>query len=213
MRRRQRRKVLKPEGWSAELVSLVAHFMFDGEIKDKNGCVYQNRNIALINQVRSLMKKIFQLEPIVRFYPDTGVHRISYFYVDLADYMKRKSLELKRYLKDASLEEKRAFLRTFFDDEGSAYIWENNRKVRGYQHDLEILKLVQKLLEDFDIHSRIDKKYKEIVISKKENLIKFRDKINFSKGVYINPNRKNSIWKEKLQKRQILERAISSYQK
>jgi len=76
-----------------------------------------------------------------------------------------------------------------------------------------ILKLIRKLLKDFDIRSRIEEKGQEIVISGKENLLKFRDKINFSKGVYINPNRKNSIWKKKLEKREILNKTIVSYKK
>lgn len=69
------------------------------------------------------------------------------------------------------------------------------------------------MLLDFGIESKIDEKYNEIVISRKENLIKFRDKINVSKGIYINPERKNSIWKRKLEKREILEMVINSYQK
>lgn len=209
----QRRKVFKPKIWSDELIFLVSHFMFDGEIRDNNGCVYQNRNMVLINQVRNLMKEIFRLKPINRFYPETGVHRISYFYVNLANYIKKKSQKLKRYIKNTSLSEKKIFLRAFYDDEGCVYFWRNSRKVRGYQHDLEILKLVQEILKDFAVDSQIDEKYKEIVISRKENLIKFRNKINFSKGVFINPNRKNSIWKQKLEKREILNRAINSYKK
>lgn len=54
---------------------------------------------------------------------------------------------------------------------------------------------------------------KEIVISRKPSFIKFRDKINFSKGVYINPKHRNSIWKKKLEKREILDIIIASYKK
>ena len=106
---------------------------------------------------------------------------------------------------------KKVFLQAFFDDEGSVHF--DKKLVRGYQYNLEILKLVQKLLKDFNIESRIDEKYKEIVISRKPNLIKFRNEINFSKGIYINPARKNSVWKRKLEKRKILDYLINSYQK
>ena len=105
------------------------------------------------------------------------------------------------------------FLQAFFDDEGCIYIYGNNRKIRGFQYNLEILKLVQNLLKSFSIKSRIEEKGKEIVISGKENLIKFRRGINFSKGIYINPERKNSIWKKKLEKRKILDKVINSYNK
>jgi len=78
---------------------------------------------------------------------------------------------------------------------------------------LGILKLIHDLLEDFNIQSKVNGKHNEIVISKKLNLVKFRDKINFSKGIFINPNRKNSIWKKKLEKRKILNYLIDSYEK
>lgn len=206
------RVVPKPKGWTSELILLVAHFMFDGEI-GSHSCIYNNRNKVLINRVRLLMRKIFNLEPYNWLNKETGVYRISYHYVELAEYIRKKSNKLMRHIKTVSLEEKRLFLKAFFDDEGCAYHWKNARKVRGYQHNLKILKLVQDLLKDFGIESKIDKKYKEIVISRKENLIKFRDEINFSKGVCINPNRKNSIWKKKLEKREILKKAIDSYLK
>jgi len=206
------RIVPKPKGWSCDLIYLIAHFMFDGEIT-AHSCVYNNCNEVLIDGVRFLMKKVFDLEPYVYLNKVTGVHRISYHYVELAIYVQKRSKELLQYIQNATEKEKMIFLKAFFDDEGCAYYWGNARKVRGYQKDLAILKLVQKLLNDFCIESRIEKKYKEIVISKKENLIKFQNIINFSKGVFINPDRKNSIWKRKLEKREILNRLINSYLK
>lgn len=206
------RIVPKPEGWTNELLFLTAHFMFDGEVQT-HSCIYHNRNETLINRVKSSMKEVFNLEPHKWFNQKTGVHRISYHYVELADYTRKKAQKLKRYIKNASLQEKKIFLQAFFDDEGCVTRWRNKRLVRGFQHNSETLKLVQKLLKDFDIQSRIDEKYKELVISRKEDLIKFRDKINFSKGIYINPKRKNSIWKQKLEKREILEKIINSYKK
>jgi len=204
------RIVPKPKGWTNKLIFLTAHFMFDGEATS-HSCVYHNRNKSLIGRVKSLMGKIFNLYPRELLNKETGVHRISYHYVELATYIKGKARELKKYIKTASLSEKKIFLQAFFDDEGCVYKYDNNRKIRGYQKELKILKLVQRLLKDFQIDSKIDQKYKEIVISRKENIIKFRDKINFSKGIYINPDRKNSIWKKKLEKREILNKIIDSY--
>jgi hypothetical protein len=206
------RVVLKPQKYTNELIFLIAHFMFDGDIY-KGSCSYQNRSKELIDRTRDSMKNLFNLTPYYKFYKDTEVHRISYHYIELADYFRGKFKELKQYIKTASLPEKKIFIQAFFDDEGCAYKWNNIRKVRGYQYDLETLNLIHNLLNDFDIKNRIEEKGKEIVISKKENLVKFRDKINFSKGIYINPNRKNSIWKKKLEKRKILDIIINSYNK
>ena len=206
------RVVPKPKGWFCDLIYLVAHFMFDGEIT-AHSCIYSNRNKILINKVRTLMKKVFNLEPYEYLNKNTGVYRISYHYVELAIYVYKRSKELLKYIKKAKEKEKIVFLKAFFDDEGCAYYWGNARKVRGYQKNIKVLKLVRKLLKDFNIESRIDAKYKEIVISRRENLIRFQDVINFSRGVFINPGRKNSIWKKKIEKREILNRMIGSYQK
>lgn len=208
----RRVKITKPESWSQKLLFLTAHFMFDGEIRS-HYCVYHNRNKCLIDRVKSLMRQVFNLKPYDWLNKETGVYRISYYYVELADYIRNKTRELKNYIRTAPLSEKKIFLNAFFDDEGSVCYdrKRNKRQVRGYQHNLEILKIIQKLLNDFDIQNKIDEKYKEIVISRKPNLIKFRNKINFSKGVFINPKRKNSIWKRKLQKRDLLDMAIANY--
>lgn len=206
------RIVPKPIGWTNKLLFLVAHFMFDGEIQS-HSCIYQNRNEDLINRVKFLMKRIFGLEPRNYLNKKTGVRRISYHYVELADYIREKAKELKKYIRNAPLLEKKIFLQTFFDDEGCVSWRQRKKEVRGYQHNLEILRLIQKLLKDFNIKCRIDEKYKELVIRRKQNLMKFRDKINFSKGVFINPGRKNSIWKQKLEKREILQKIIHSYKK
>lgn len=207
------RNVDKPDGWTDNLLLITAHFMFDGEIT--RGCVYSNRNIVLINRVKNLTNKIFNLEPSSCDYrKKSGVHKVSYYYVELANYFKKKCNQVKKYIKDSSLQEKKIFLRAFFDDEGCVSYskkW-NSRKVRGYQKDKEMLLLIKELLQEFNIESRIDKGHTyEVVVSRKENLIKFRDKINFSEGVFINPDRKNSIWDKKLEKRKILNKMLASY--
>ena len=204
------RSIPQPKEWTDELILAVSHFMFDGYVSYSK-CEYQNRNKYLINRVRYSVEKIFRLDPHDRFYKDTGVHRIGYYNVELSKFILSKTKELRAFIKTASLKQKRIFLRSFFDDEGCVYFWHNNRKIRGYQKNIKILELIKKLLNDFNIVSRIDRKYGEIIISKKENIIKFRDSINFSKGIYINPDRKNSIWKRKLEKREILEKVINSY--
>ena len=73
------------------------------------------------------------------------------------------------------------------------------------------MKLIQKLLKDFGIESKIDEKYKEIIISRKINLIKFQKKVNFSRGVKVNGKRKNSTWKQDLEKQKILGLIIANY--
>lgn len=208
----KRRKLKKkPNSWSKDLIYIVSHFIFDGEIRG-SGCLYSNRSKTQIDRMKKLMKKKFDLTPIILVKSD-GVIRIAYHYRNLSDYIKSKADDLFNYILNVSKNKKRIFLQSFFDDEGCVS-WDDRfrrRRIRGYQHSKGILKLIRKLLKEFDIESKIDKRNTEICISQKQNLIKFQKEINFSSGIYINPNRKNSIWKKKLEKRKILKNAINSY--
>ena len=83
--------------------------------------------------------------------------------------------------------------------------------MRGYQKSRKVLEEIARLLEEFGIKSRIDMHSKAIEISGRSNLIAFAREVNFSPLICMNPNRKNSIWQKKIEKREILEKAISSY--
>lgn len=197
--------------WTADLALLVAHLSFDGGLR--HGIVeYNNRSEALIERVELLMCKLYEHKPKRLLNAKTGVIRTSYYNVPLALYLKEKSKELFCKIKSCDLELKREFLRAFFDDEGCMDFKpaKNKKRVRGYQKNTEILYLVQELLKDIGIDSRVTLP-NEVVISGKSNLEKFQQEINFSPGVCINGNRSNSVWKEHLEKRDLLQRAIDSY--
>lgn len=205
------RVFLKPQGWTTEFLFVISHFMFDGRIY-YGGCEYYNRSDYLIETMKKRVQKIFGLESKI-VNRGGGVKSIGYYNVELGEYIRQKSLELLTYIRTAPPEEKQVFLRSFFDDEGNVTISHNGKKrqVRGYQHDSKILELVKDLLNEFKIKSSIDRKYREIIIPRKQNLIKFREEIGFSNGIFINPKRKNSLWKRELSKRQLLNMAIESY--
>jgi intein-encoded DNA endonuclease-like protein len=158
------------------------------------------------------MKNVYDFEP--KRYKDlvSGVIRIGYFNVALSAYLQEKSKLLFESVEQARPALKREFLRAFFDDEGCMdyRIKTNARRIRGYQKDPSVLMTVQNLLKDFAIESQIQAP-NEVVISGKENLIGFKREIDFSAGVRINGNRSNSVWKEDLEKRILLERAIESF--
>lgn len=195
--------------WSAKTVLLVAHLLFDGEIT-RGQCVYNNRSEALIERVETLMKQLYDFEP--RRYKNeiTGVCRTSYFNVALQAYLQKKSRELLRKIKKMPQSLKREFVRAFFDDEGCMDFRPGRVRIRGYQKDVRILKIIKRLLENFGITARIQLP-NEVVIVGKNNLMVFEKEINFSPGVYINGNRSNSIWKKHLEKRVLLRMAIESF--
>lgn len=197
--------------WTPETVLLVSHFLFDGGLS-RSSCVYNNRSTALLLRVEKLMQNIYEFEPKRYINQKTGVSRISYYNVALALYLKEKSQELLSVINTLSSDLQREFLRAFFDDEGCMdfRVSGNRRKVRGYQKKTSVLFLVKKLLNKFEILAAV-KKPNEVVITGKENLIKFQKEINFSPGVCINGNRSNSLWGSSLEKREILRRAIASF--
>jgi len=205
------RIVVKPSNWSPELIYVLSHFLFDGTIR-RDCCEYYNQGIDQINKMRKNVNFLFKVDSKI-YDCKNSVKKLRYSYVELGEYVIKKIKELKRYIKTASMKERKIFLRSFFDDEGCVSVEGNykSRRIRGYQHSKEILKLIKKLLRDFDIKSRINKTNTEVCISRKINLIKFQKDIDFSPGIYINPNRKNGIWKTKIEKRKILEKAINSY--
>jgi hypothetical protein len=198
--------------WNSTKVLLVAHLLFDGEIKH-GGCVYNNRNTALIKRVERCMKEVYTFPPTRYSNTHTGVLRINYFNVALSAYVRTKADELLLSILKFPLAFKRNFLKAFFDDEGCIDYREHRktRRIRGYQKEQKNLKLIQSLLLAFGIETKLVFP-NEIVISGKDNLAIFQKEINFSKGVRINGNRSNSIWKKSLEKREILDRAIHSFQ-
>lgn len=197
--------------WTRNAVILVSHLMFDGEL-GYSSCVYTNRSHGLIRKVRRLMRTVYTYFPR-QIESTPGVHRISYHNVELAAYLRKKSGELLQTIPRLPRELKRSFLQAFFDDEGSVYFIGKKRRVRGYQYRAKILELIQRLLREFGIGSKVDYAYHEIVIGGRENLKIFAREVNFSPDVRVNGDRSNSIWKRSLEKRHILRMALTSYQK
>lgn len=204
------RIVLKPGDWSEDLVHVFSHILFDGGI-EKYGCAYYSSNISQIRHVEDLFKKVFGVTAKIRE-KDNGVFVLLASYIELADYARQKEKIFLDYIANgASREEKRIFLQSFFDDEGSIYFNNGKRRIRGSQGSPLILESAKKLLWEFGIKARIDERAKAIEISGRQNIEIFKKEIDFSEGVFINKDRKNSIWSKKIEKREILSKAIGSY--
>ncbi|MDO8601171.1 MAG: LAGLIDADG family homing endonuclease [bacterium] len=205
-------KYKKFSNWTPLLVNLVGHMLFDGTIRN-SGILYYNRSSALIENFINKMGTVYSGKP--KIYRNGGdVIRLAYHNVELAAFFKQKSAELVNSIKSLSLESQRQFLKAFFDDEGSVdfrLLKNSKRRVRGYQHNQDILELISRLLKRFNINSTVNSRFKEILVTKKENIKKFAIEINFSRGLKINGQRANSVWKKSLEKREILKNLINSY--
>ena len=197
--------------WNEETVTLVAHLLFDGTI-NKTGCAYNNRNMSLIKAVEESMSSIYDYEPKRYLNNLTGVSRITYHNVALSNYLESKAKKLLLEIELLPKSLKKVFVRAFFNDEGCIDFRpkRNLRQIRGYQKNISILHIIHNLLTDFQIESKIVTP-NEIVIIGKNNLIQFRNEINFSSGVRLNGKRSNSIWKKSLEKRALLDQAIKSF--
>lgn len=206
------REITKPRAWSEALVHIVAHFMFDGRVDD-DGCIYYSKDKYQIEHMRRLLREAFKIEPKIRL-RDNGVYGLVYYHVEFAHYIKNRKNELFAYLANGAPKAcKRAFLRAFFDDEGCVFYKGDKRRVRGYQKSDLVLEHIINLLREFGIKSSMDKRASGIEISGRKNLERFFKEINFSPEIYINPDRKNGIWREKISKREILDLALRAYQK
>jgi hypothetical protein len=197
--------------WTPELVLLLGHLTFDGDII-RGKCIYNNRNAVLLNRVKELMRIVYEFEPRQSLNKNTGVSRISYYNVALDSYLKGKSIELLGSIETLPKNLQREFLRAFFDDEGCMDFRpaRNLRQVRGYQKNVTVLSLIQRLLTNFGIENKFQKP-NEVVIRGKDNLQRFQKEIGFSEGVEINGSRTNSIWKRSIEKRELLQMAIDSF--
>ena len=202
-------KYKKFNQWTPSLVNLVAHMLFDGTIK-REGVLYYNRSLALIINFKDKMKIIYDGKP--RTYNNNGVMRLAYHNVELGDFFKSKSIKLLNNITRLPIDFQLEFLKAFFDDEGSVDFRGMKRRIKGYQHNIKILNLIHKLLKNFKINSFIDRRFNEILITRKENIKKFAEEINFSRGLKVNGKRSNSVWKKSLEKRKILADLLASYQ-
>lgn len=200
------RIIRKPKNWNKELVSVVAHFMFDGG-QGKDRYIYYNSSTGLIKEVSRETANLFRLRPYYRT-AKNGVARATFYSADFVRYLNKKIPALLEYIPKARREEKREFLRSFFDDEGNVFYDKKHRhhRIRGYQKNTEILLIVGELLRDFEIESRVEKN--EVVISRKQSFVNFRKEINLSPYLFLNPKRKNSVWKRRISKRELLDMII-----
>jgi hypothetical protein len=194
--------------WSVQLVHLIAHLTFDGRI-DRYGCAYYSRSVHQAQHVGALLRQLFGVVPKLSQRPG-GIWIVRYYHVGLAAWLLKKECALPTVMM-RSPRWRRQWLRAFFDDEGHVFIGKNIRRVRASQKHVGTLKLAQHLLSNIGIASRVDQRAQAVEITGRNNLLQFQQQINFSEGLRINPLRANGRWKQPLEKRRLLELALTSY--
>ena len=211
---RRRGKPLKPimfhkPIWSRALVHLVAHLGFDGRI-DRYGCHYYSRSYQQVQHVRQELRGLLGVIPKLRRRPN-GIWIVSLYNVEVAAWLGRKEAELLSAVQQHPSWQ-RQWLQALFDDEGHVHLSGATRRVRASQDDRGVLKHAQKFLERIDISSRIDQRAHAVEITGRKNLVRFSQLISFSPGISINERRKNGLWTEPRETRELLDIALQSYQ-
>ena len=194
--------------WSAKLVHLVAHLSFDGRI-DRYGCHYYNRSRPQARHVQQLLKTLLGFRARMRRRSDE-IWEVSYYNVAVAAWLSHREHELFQVL-PGQMRWQRQWLQAFFDDEGHIHLSKSVRRIRASQADPQILEWAKRFLENMEIRGRIDRRAQAIEITGRGNLIQFRNRVNFSSGLRVNPNRLNGLWNWQFEKRTLLDKALGSY--
>lgn len=197
------------------MTRFIAHSLFDGSVY-RDRIVYYSSHLVLAQQFADDGNRLFRLKPRWLI-TEEGVYRVIFYSRNLVDYVKTQQARLLARERGMNPHEQLILLQAFFDDEGSVAfsIKSGKRKVRGYQKDQRIIRLIRQLLIEHGIEAGTENlnHCPEIVISRRENLERFAEKINFTPGVCFRALRSNSIYRIPTEKREVLKRALDSYQK
>ena len=209
---RRRGKPLKPivfrkPAWSRALVHLVAHLSFDGRV-DRYGCHYYSRSYQQVQHVRQELIHLLGVTPKLQCRPN-GIWTANLYNVEVAAWLARREEELLLAVQRHPTWQ-RQWLQALFDDEGHVHVSGSRRRVRASQDVLGVLQHAQRFLERIEISSRIDQRAHAVEITGRQNLVRFSRLINFSPGISINERRKNGLWTEPLEKRELLDIALQS---
>jgi DNA-binding CsgD family transcriptional regulator len=194
--------------WSARLVHLVSHLSLDGRI-DRYGCHYYNREKSAVSHVQTLLQRLLGVEAKVRRRVN-GIYVASFFHVEVAAGLADRERELLNMVARHPLWQ-RVWLQALFDDEGHVHWVKGRRRVRASQKDPAILRTAQDYLRRQDIDSRIDTAARAVEITGRRSLTRFANRVGFSRGLHVNPARRNGHWKTAWEKQDLLRMALASY--
>lgn len=195
-------KKLKPgfEKLTKEKARIIAHLIADGCAfisKHDYNMKYEVSDRELLSSFEKDMIKVYGLDLIKGYNPSgkTGKPipfvrlRSKLAYKDLIKYAAyfSKDWRIKDKVLNSSRGIKREFLRSFFDDEGSVVKQGNYGIIRLYSINLEGLKQIQKMLNEFEINSKIDAGFG---LKRNVSAVVIKDLKQFQKKIGFNLKRK-----------------------
>ena len=156
------------------------------------------------------LRCLLGVTPKMRRRPN-GTWIASLYTVEVAAWLARREEELLSAVRRHPTWQ-RQWLQALFDDEGHVHVSGSRRRVRASQDVLSVLQHAKRFLERVNISSRIDQRAHAVEITGRQNLVRFSRLITFPPGISINERRKNGLWTEPLEKRELLDIALQSYQ-
>lgn len=174
------------------LAIIVGHVLGDGGITKEKTLRYCNTEEFLINEFQSAVRSVFNIEPMSKFKENSGIIRIDYPCLisrvllclfgefSLGKENKRITPQIDRM----PIWWKVKLIQALFNDDGSVPESGHYRGIALKQKNKNIILWVQKTLKQLGIISRLTKDDNKwhLRITNYLDLVKFRDKVNFSKG-------------------------------
>jgi intein/homing endonuclease len=168
-----RANVKLPINLSCEIAYIVGHCFGDGSISSKKKQFsYINKNKKLVQNVKTIVSKVFGTTPISEIQSRDGCFKVTFSSIvgkilvaagaPIGEKVDSR-LDAPQWIVNGDLESKRAFLRALFDDDGSVMISKLYRaksvnihftRKRKYQkHFIRYLQTLRMLLREFKIET------------------------------------------------------------
>ena len=174
------------------LAIIVGHIMGDGGITKQKFLQYSNTEKFLIDEFTYAMKKVFNAKPTTCYKETSGITRLIYprlysriLFCLFGEFsFGRDSKNITLQIDKMPLNWKMKLLRAWYNDDGSVPESGHYRCIAFKQKDKTLILWIQKTLEKVGIKSKL---YKDgttwhLRILNYINMVKFKEKVGFSKG-------------------------------
>jgi hypothetical protein len=174
------------------LAIIVGHTLGDGGITNKKFLRYSNKEEFLIKEFQNAVESVFSIKPMNKYQERSGIIRIVYprlisrvllcLFGEFS--LGKENKKITRQIDAMPIWWKAKLLQAFYNDDGSVPESGYYRGVTFKQKDKNITLWVQKTLKELGINSKLtpDGNKWQLRIMNYFDLVKFRDKVNFSKG-------------------------------
>jgi len=172
-----------------QLATIVGHILGDGGINNKLILHYCNTEQFLINEFQNIMKNIFKAKHMNYYKEKSGIIRLQYSRLFsriltciFGTFSKGGNKQITPQIENMPVLWKAKLIQALYDDDGS--VPKSGYCVAFKQKDKNIILWVQKTLKELGINSRLtpDGSHWHLRVTNYFDILKFREKINFSKN-------------------------------